>query len=100
MTETWLTDNIVNAEIAISGYTLYRADRIGRQRGGVAVYVRPDLSVAPISNFSNGNIETLLLKVKSLDAIIICVYRSQTSDSDPSQWAQLINDMSESIEMT
>ena len=64
------------------------------------IYIRSDLSVAPISKFSNGNIETILLKVKTLDTIIICVYRSQASDSDQSQWYQVINDMSESIEMT
>ena len=66
VTETWLKDDIVNAEIAIYGYTLYRSDRIVRQRGGEVMYVRSDICVAPISYHSDGNIETLVLKFKSL----------------------------------
>ena len=42
VTETWLSDDIVDAEIAINGYTPYRSDRIGRQRGGVMIYIRSD----------------------------------------------------------
>ena len=72
---------------------------MGRQRVGVAIYVRSDLSVAPLNDFSDGNIETLLLKVKSLDAILVCVYRSQASDSDPSKWSKVMDDISESIEI-
>ena len=33
ITESWLTDDILNAEISVKGYTLYRMNRVNRKRG-------------------------------------------------------------------
>ena len=33
LSETWLTDYVLNTEIQIPDYTLYRGDRKGRVRG-------------------------------------------------------------------
>ena len=38
ITETWLTDNIINDAVSLSGYNLFRKDRRSRG-GGIAVYI-------------------------------------------------------------
>ena len=68
LTETWLHDHC-SAEIAIKGYSPYRADRDyskrrlgkrhGRYSGGVACYIKDELaaSIEELLLFSNGVIE-------------------------------------------
>ena len=62
LTETWLNEQ-KDAEIHIEGYQIYRSDcsvkRIGnrgRDRGGVAVYLRDDLTplTTTLLEYSNG----------------------------------------------
>ena len=48
ITETHLNEAILDAEIQLSNYTIYREDRKGRSHGGVCTYVRNDL-VATVS---------------------------------------------------
>ena len=38
ITETWLTDNIINDAVVLSGYNLFRKDR-GSRGGGITVYI-------------------------------------------------------------
>ena len=73
----------------IDNYKLYRSDRIrkkrrerGRDSGGVAIYLREDLisTTTEILKVSTGVIEILGLHVKSLNLVIIVVYR-QPDDS-------------------
>ncbi len=52
LTETKLDDTVVNGEIEIEGYTLERTDR-NRKGGGVAFYIRNDISYNVRENFSN-----------------------------------------------
>ena len=49
LTETHLTPSVLDAEVSISGYDLFRSDRKYRSHGGVAIYVRKDLAVKKIS---------------------------------------------------
>ena len=83
MSETWL-DEHKDAEIDIGGYQLYRSDcsikrtrNRGRERGGVALYLREDL--VPLSEilikFSNGAVEILALYIKKINTVVIVVYR-------------------------
>ena len=47
VTETWLHEGVLDAEVthAFPGYNLSRSDRAGgRQGGGVALYLREDLT--------------------------------------------------------
>ena len=59
LTETKLDDTIQIGEIESEGYSLERSDR-NRKGGGVACYVRNDLSYNVRENFSN-EIETYFL---------------------------------------
>lgn len=48
ITETWLTENIVNSEVSLEGYTMLRRDRKDPNKirgGGVALYVKNEISM-------------------------------------------------------
>ena len=45
VTETWLNKSIASSDITVSGYHLYRSDRIGRKGGGLCIFVRDCLTV-------------------------------------------------------
>ena len=81
ITETWLTDDIVDNYIALSidncSYTVYRRDRTERQGGGVLFYVRSDIQSHLLSYIDMGPHEALwiALRPKVLPrpiCIIIC----------------------------
>ena len=38
--ESWATTDISDAESGITGYVMFRKDRIGRRGGGVILYTR------------------------------------------------------------
>ena len=93
LSETWLKDH-KDAELAIEGYKLYRSDRSrnkatrrGRDSGGVAFYLRNDLSAtcAPIFQFTNGVTEILALYSKAENLILITVYRQPDDEAHPSK---------------
>ncbi|RWS21517.1 rna-directed dna polymerase from mobile element jockey-like protein, partial [Leptotrombidium deliense] len=63
ITESWLKDDILDAEVSITGYTHYRCDRLRCGGGGVIVYVRASLATACVQHFV----------VSSLEYISLCV---------------------------
>ena len=75
--ESHLSDDIENKEIAISDYNLYRADRLNRVQGGIAMYLRNPLMIEEenMKTFSNSVCELLILKIKDLNANIVSLYR-------------------------
>ena len=76
MTETHLSPDILDAEVAIQGYTSYRADRAEpRTHGGSMVYVRNDLASQLVASHSNGYCETVVVQCRTLDTLVLCVYR-------------------------
>ena len=76
LTETHLKPEIVDAEVKIAGYSLYRTDRgPGKSHGGCAIYLRNDLLGQLVDSHSNSMCETPVVKVKSLNLLLIVVYR-------------------------
>ena len=83
LSETWLDEHL-DAEIQIDGFQLYRSDcsvkrtrNRGRERGGVAVYLRDDLTplTKVLLSYSNGAVDVLVLHIKQLNVALIVVYR-------------------------
>ena len=74
VTETWLEDSVLDAEIQIPGYDIFRADRKGRKCGGVATYLSSGLHCKMELSYSYGAIEALVIKCKKLYMIFECVY--------------------------
>ena len=76
LTETHFKPEIDDAEVKIDGYSLYRTDRgPEKTHGECAIYLRNDLIGQIIESHSNSMYETLVIKVKSLNLILIVVYR-------------------------
>ena len=44
LTETWLNQDILDAEVSLEGFNLFRGDRVGRARGGAAIYLKDRLN--------------------------------------------------------
>lgn len=82
LTETHLNPHILDAEIHIKNYTLYRSDRVGRSHGGVCIYVRNDLAAEEIMKDSNSYCDSLVLKVHQLNLLLINVYRPPACKSE------------------
>ena len=70
VTETWLTNSILNNEILPSGYTIFRCDRNSRG-GGVMLCVDEQLPCKLVSVFSD--IETIVITICGNPAITICL---------------------------
>ena len=78
--ETHLTPDILSAEVQMAGYTMYRADREGgRSHGGVATYVRDDLTAREIFKYSNNYCESQVLEIKELEMLLLNIYRPPSS---------------------
>ena len=82
MTESHLNQNILDAEIDISGFTVYRSDRRYRTHGGAVTWVRSDLAVKKEHRFSNGVCDTLVLFIPSLSLALINFYRPPDTTYD------------------
>ena len=96
LTETHLNDGILTAEVDIPGYTLFRADRAGRSHGGTAAYVRNDLACQVLLSESNSVCESLVLKVKSLETILISIYRPP--DSRLEEFSEVLGNVKTTID--
>ena len=57
------------------GYTVLLSDRVGRQRGGVCLFLREDLTGEVLSSYSNGVCELLMVKVPQLNTVVVVMYR-------------------------
>ena len=42
--ESWANTDITDAELGLTGYLMFRRDRIGRRGGGVILYVKESIS--------------------------------------------------------
>ena len=95
ISETWLDESIHNAELSISGFTIYRVDRNNRMRGGVCIYVRNEHSVSPVTSFSNSVVEILILKNDILNGLMIGIYRPP--DTKVYQWSNALGILNHNI---
>ncbi len=68
ITESHLNNNVLNAEIYISGYTPYRKDRFMRKQGGVIIYVKDHLAnnTEVLYEYSNGTVECMAIHIKTI----------------------------------
>ncbi len=88
ITETWWKPT---STVNLTNYNVYRKDRLTRQGGGVAIYLRNDLNSCEIELISTTSSEQLWVQLITGNEKILlgCIYRPpyQKSDSD----AHIIN---------
>jgi len=78
--ETWLCDDILNSEIALPGYQLYRRDR-NRHGGGVLIYVKDHFVCSILPSADNLEIITVSVCYGSSKVFISLFYRPPNSSS-------------------
>ena len=76
--ETHLSEQILDAEVKMEGYQIFRADRLqGRKKGGVAIFVRDEQATKAVvlSASSDGVVEHLILWFDHMRLGVVVVYR-------------------------
>ena len=48
ITKSWANEDISDAELGLTGYVMFRRNRIGRRGGGVILYVRESIQADKI----------------------------------------------------
>ena len=48
ITESWANTDITDAKLGLTGYVMFRRDRIGRRGGGVILYVKESIQAYEI----------------------------------------------------
>lgn len=86
LTETWLTDDIDDAELNINGYSIYRLDRQNeKSHGGVMCYVKDSLSFKQNIDLCDKDIEALFIEInlpKTKPILVGNVYRPPSCTVD------------------
>ena len=50
ITESWANIDITDVELGLTGYVMFRKDRIGRRGGGVILYVKESIQKKTMQN--------------------------------------------------
>lgn len=77
VSETWFTDSTPDSLIGLSGYTVFRSDRV-RHAGGVAIYVKKNLKCKlSCKSARDEKIEYIFIEISSsMNKMLVgCVYR-------------------------
>ena len=80
--EKFAYSEINDAELSLSGYNMFRQDRMSGMGGGLLLYVKEHLSANITKNVSDGNFQESLwcaIKIKQEDILVGLCYRSPSS---------------------
>ena len=95
LSETWLTDDVCDAELSIKDYIIYRSDRSERTRGGVCIYVHQTLVSNLVGKFDNHYVESLTVSIADINTIIVGVYRPPGTRHD--LWKEALDSIDQDI---
>ena len=97
LTETHLNNEILDAEVNIEGFNMYRADRTQTTKGGVAVYIRREIAASAkiLKSGSIGKIEYICIYILEFRLMIITMYRSPESNIE--DFKKAITEIDEAI---
>lgn len=86
VTETWLSSNILDSEVCIEGYTMYRVDRSHGRGGGSILYIQNNLQITQVNDPTLVAIpESVWCMVRGnseKSCLIGVVYRSPNADEN------------------
>ena len=100
ITETWLTDEIYDGEVALKDYTLFRKDRM---HGGVCFYIHNNIDAVPCEELNKSNFsDALFCWISSPDGgkylVGIC-YRSPNSSDENNKNLLLLLDSIDNLRL-
>ena len=79
LTESWGNKDIVDAELALTGYVMFRKDRRERRGGGVILYIKESIQAYEITLKSEADCEEAIwcnMVTRNSTLTIGVVYRS------------------------
>ena len=84
VTETHLIIEVLDEEINIENFNVFRSDRTERKCGGAAIIIHESLLIneSKIHRFSSSCCEMIIIHIEELDLHTICIYRPPDSTSD------------------
>ena len=82
ITESHLSEGILDSEISIKGWAHVRADRDNQIGGGVIVYVKDDYTISSEISFSNSVCETVCIYINKLNVGLVTIYQPPNLDND------------------
>ena len=81
--ETWMNEEILDTEIHIDEFRIYRQDRGGiRKGGGVLTYIDTSLTVTHEESYTNGVCDVIYTEIEDLNIAVINAYRPPSSDKE------------------
>ena len=92
ITESWANTYITDAELGLTGYVMFRRDRIGRRGGGVILYVKESIQANEIKLESEADYdEAVWCKIVSGNSklIIGLVYRNPNINEEDNTKIQI-----------
>lgn len=96
VTESWSTSAVLDSELALGGYDLFRKDRpVDREGGGVLLYVKNELHAIqhmPAADFPE-QVWSYFLDTNNVKCYIGVCYRTPTADIYSSQNHDLLQDV-------
>jgi len=84
ISETWLSNIIPDSFVNIKGYNLYRKDRLNTMGGGVAIFIKENITHTIPTNLTN-DMELIHVQIKlehRKPFMISCVYRPPSASSE------------------
>ena len=77
ITETWLNADILDAEVFIPNFNIFREDRSNNMRyGGSAIYVHKSFKVERLDWFTGLESLAVSIVTKTVKFNVVCLYRS------------------------
>ena len=80
LTETWLKNQITDAEININNYNVYRADREKSPHGGVLLYIHDKIAINNYLTYDDNISHGVICLSKTHKCVIICIYHPPTTE--------------------
>ena len=78
--ETWLKPHIMDAQVNIVNYNVFRGDRSNSNNGGVLLYISKDIVIDEYDSYDDDTCNAVIcLSIKS-KCIVACLYRPPGSD--------------------
>ena len=98
LTETWLYQGILEAEIDTRISHSIDVIETPGCIGVVVIYQRENILCKKVSNFSNSVVGNLIMKYKKLEKIFVSIYRPLNTKNN--EWDEALSELRKLIEMT
>ena len=95
LTETWLKPCIADAQIYLSGYNIFRADRLYRERGGALLYIKEDIVITSTLTYDDDTCQAVFCISPPLKLMIFSAYKP--CDASPKSFSNLLSFISTCI---